>query len=108
MVFIKQFATDQCFLSINDRTLACVYQISVVNVKKIRSIPLQREQGATSRFGRPHLVTADQEVAIVEGLLRRASEGIFITKGELLNETEHSYGIVPTLGWLNGFLTRHR
>jgi hypothetical protein len=53
-------------LSINDKTLARVCQISVGNVKKIRSIARQCEQRVTGRSGRPPVLTADQEVAIVE------------------------------------------
>jgi hypothetical protein len=52
--------------------------------------------------------TADQEVANIESLLRRASEGIFTKKGELLNEIEHTHGKALRSGWVNRFLTRYQ
>jgi hypothetical protein len=52
-------------------------------------------------------LTDDQQAVIVEGLLRRASEGIFIRKRELLNKIEHMYGKILTFGWVNWFLATH-
>jgi hypothetical protein len=44
------------------------------------------------------VLTDDLQAAIVQGLLRRASEALFIKKGKLLNEIEHMHGKMLTFG----------
>jgi hypothetical protein len=34
MLYLKQFPADQCFLSINDKALGCIHEISMGNMKK--------------------------------------------------------------------------
>jgi hypothetical protein len=108
MLFLRQFALDECSLSINNKALARVFEISEGNVRKIRCLARQRDDDTTGRPGRPPLMTDDQEAAMVEGLIARASQRIFLTTGELLNEVEQMFGKLLTYGWVNRFLTRHR
>jgi hypothetical protein len=46
-LYLKQFTADQCFLSINDKALACIYEISIGNVKEMHCIARQSEQAGT-------------------------------------------------------------
>jgi DNA-binding NarL/FixJ family response regulator len=108
MLFLREFAADQCFVSINDKILAEIYEISLGNVKKIRCNAHRRQQDPSPRLGRPPALTDDQEAEIVQRLIRRASEGIFLKKDELLDEIEDVYGKVLTFGWVHRFLTRHQ
>jgi hypothetical protein len=80
MLDLKRCAPDQCFPSINDSALACIYEISIGNVKKIRCIARRSEYAGTDQFGRRPVSTDDQEAPIARALHRRASEGIFIKK----------------------------
>jgi DNA-binding NarL/FixJ family response regulator len=108
MLFLREFAAEQCFVLINDETLAEIYDISLGNVKKIRCNARRRQQNPSSRLGRPSALTDDQEAETVQRLIHHASDSIFLKKGELLDEIEAVYGKVLTFGWVHRFLTRHQ
>jgi hypothetical protein len=108
MLFLRNFADEECFVSINDKTLAEAYDIGLGNVKKIRCKARQRESTPAQRVGRPPALTGEQEDEVVQNLLRRASQGLFMKKSELLDEIEKVYGKVLTHGWVKRFITRHK
>jgi hypothetical protein len=80
---------------------------SVSKRQKTRCIVRQSKQGGTDQSARRQAFADDQEVAILEDLLQRASERTFMTKGELPNEVEHFSGTGLTDGSVNRFLIRH-
>jgi hypothetical protein len=108
MLFLRRCAEEQCYVSVNDKVLADIYAISLGNVRKIRCNARRRELNPSHRTGRPAALSEDQEVEIVQNLLRRASEGLFMKKSELLDEIERVYGKVLTFGWIHRFVTRHQ
>jgi hypothetical protein len=88
MLFLRRFVVDECIVSMNNKMLAEMYDISVGNVKKIRCIATRRRKAEIARVGTPPALTSEQEAEIIDRLLHDASEGKFLTKGELFNEVE--------------------
>jgi hypothetical protein len=55
MLFLREFAADQCFVSVNGKTLAKIYHLSRGNVKTIRCNARRRQQNPSRRLGRPSI-----------------------------------------------------
>jgi hypothetical protein len=98
LIFISYFIPEQCFITMNDKKLSDIYQISPGNVRKIRFKTRNHDENSPVHFGRPTSLNADQENEIVQLILSRASEERFLRKGELLNEIERIYGNIFTYG----------
>jgi hypothetical protein len=107
MLFLRRFALDECLVLMNNKKLADVDDISVGTVRKIHCVADRRREAEIGRGARPPALASEQEAEIIDRLLHDASEGKFLTKGELLNEVEERYGKILTCVWVNRFVARN-
>jgi hypothetical protein len=107
LLFLAKYARDECFISINDRKLSEVYEISEGHIRRLRCVARKKEEMPDRPVGRPCKLTDEQERDVVERILAAANDQKFLTKREVLDEIENRYGKVLTYGWLHHFLARH-
>jgi hypothetical protein len=72
--------------------------------KKIRCVSARRRQAEVGRVGRPPALPNEQDAEIVDRLMHDASEGKFLTKGELFNKGKEPDRTILMDGWANWFV----
>jgi hypothetical protein len=65
ILFLRKVVPEQCFISINNKTLVEIDDVSLGNVKKIRCNACCRQQDAIHGLGHSPALTNDQEAEIV-------------------------------------------
>jgi hypothetical protein len=80
---------DECHVSMNDKELAAVYQISEGHVRRIHCVARKRKEHPSQPIGRPHKLTDDQKREVIEIILTTANDLNFPTKREVLDEIEN-------------------
>jgi hypothetical protein len=108
MFFLSRYIPEQCYISLNDKKLAEIYEISIGNVRKLRFLAKQRNEDNPIHVGKPCTLSKEQENEIVQELLTRAEDDKFLRKGELLDEIERVYGHSFTYRLLSHFPIRHK
>jgi hypothetical protein len=108
LIFLQKYAIDECNLSMNDKKLATIYQISEGHSRWIRCIARKREEYSSQAIGRSHKLPDDHEREVMEMILTAANDLNFPARHELLDEIENRYHKVLTYGWIHEFLRRHQ
>jgi hypothetical protein len=72
-LLLRRFVVDECLVSMNNKMLADVYDISIGNVKKTCCIATRRREAEVGRVGHPPALTSEQDAEIVCRLLHGTS-----------------------------------
>lgn len=102
IVFLISFAESECGISLDNRTLADIFQLTPPRVHQIRCKAALKPKVDH----RPLTLTSDQEEAIDLFISGEASRGNFVTQRMVLRFVEENFGKSLTYGWIEGFLSR--
>jgi hypothetical protein len=105
-IVLQKYVIDEGNISMNNKKLVTIYQISKGRVRRIRCVA--RKKHLNQPIDRPHKLTDDQEREVIEMLLTTVNEPNFPNKREVLNEIENRYHKVLTYGWIREFLRHHQ
>jgi transposase len=108
LLYLHEYALSECYVSINSKKLAEIYQISEGHVRRIRCAARKKEEKKPQPVGRPRKLSEDQEKEILDWILDLGSSLRYPTKREVLDEIENRYGKALSYGWLHDFLGRYR
>jgi hypothetical protein len=107
-IFLQRYAIDECNVSMNNKKLTAIYQISERHVQRIPRVVRKREEHPNHPIARPHKFTDDQEREVIEIILTAANDLNFPTKREMPDEIENWHHKVMTYGWIHEFLRWHQ
>jgi hypothetical protein len=98
MIFLREFALEECFVSIISKNLSIVYQIKEAFVWNLLGRARKRTANPEVRQRRPPAFSDEQEEELVQLILRDATHGKFMKKGEWLDLVERRYKKILTYG----------
>jgi hypothetical protein len=69
LLFLDQYLMNECHISINDKRLAEIYQISEGHIRRLRCVARKRQETGARAAGRPRKLTDDREKEVKDWIL---------------------------------------
>lgn len=104
MLFLRQYLTNECYVSVSAKLLGQIYNVSDGNARKI----ICRANKIQNKVGRPFIFAQEIEILIVQEISSKRNTHEFMTIPEILRYIEETFNKVLSRGWANTFIDRHK
>jgi hypothetical protein len=89
LLFLQQYTANKCYISLNDRKLAEIYEISEGHVKQLHCVAREKAIIASRPIDRPRKFDEGQETDMIEMTLAAPTDLKFLWKREIVDEIEN-------------------
>jgi hypothetical protein len=103
VVFVYDFAQQECRITLSARALRSVFNGQASYVHKIHN----RAKARVHPLHRPTALKPDEENAVIRLIEAGHVSGNFVIQRDVLNVGESEFGKCLTYGWIHNFLVRH-